>query len=548
MADKKSLLSTVFGGLFGSASKQEAQQEVEQAINSDFTLGYDAVSVSTLLGSGKRQARSRAQIYEKYHYMMGDPLISTALRLHVTQALGGHETTGDVVFIEAKETINGKKNNQEKIVAELQQILAPMFNRISHHVAFNAAGFGDAYARVFTKDKVGVQAIWCDEMMHPPLLQPYEKAGVTVGYAVAAGERLIEKMTIRQIARMKMPRMLYTAQLRALDKSIKTALEKDDPEAAPILPALVGGSFLEAAEEPYDNLINSIVGMVGQRILNSIDENMIGVNLTGTTKEQQKLMLDSIKAMLTKSKQLAEDAIKAGKPVTSRTYHVVPTAGEKNLVSVSQFNGTSGATSISIEDVMFHARLLAGALGIDLSMLGFADLLSGGLGDGGFFRTSAQAAERSRIIRTALTDFFDSIVDLHTFSKYGWVFEDGERPYVINFYGSISALEAEKQEKQEKATNALALLTQTLMQLKDLGLSEDATAALLEKVAIMDQEMAEMLAKALKESKENDREHEKTMQGGGGFGQPGGDPTVDQQQQDDGTADANYQALKEDEQ
>ena len=198
---------------------------------------------------------------------------------------------------------------------------------------------------------------------------------------------------------------------------------------------------------------------------------------------------------------------------------------------------------------MFHARLLAGALGIDLSMLGFADLLSGGLGDGGFFRTSAQAAERSRIIRTALTDFFDSIVDLHTFSKHGWVFEDGERPYVINFYGSISALEAEKQEKQEKATNALALLTQTLMQLKELGLSEDATAAMLEKIGNMDEEMSEMLAKALKESKENDREHEKTMQGGGGaFGQPGEDGGMMQQEQDDGTADANYQALKEGEQ
>lgn len=529
-------LKDFWSGLFGKSSKEQAQNEVEQAINSDFTLGYDAVSVSTLLGSGKRQARSRSQIYEKYHYMMGDGIISTALRLHVTQALGGHETTGDTVFIEPLRDAKTKSGGKEKVVEELQLKLAPIFNAIAHTMAFNAAGFGDAYARVFTQDKVGIVNVWCDEMMHPPLIQPYEKAGQTVGYAVAMGDRLLEKMTIKQIARMKMPRMLYTAQLRALDKSIKIALQNDDPTAAPILPALVGGSFLEAAEESYDNLINSITGMVGQRILNSIDENMIGVNLSGATEIQKKQLLDSIKQMLIKSKELAEKAVKSGKPVTSRTYHIMPTAGDKQLTSISQFNGTSGATTISIEDIMFHARMLAGNLGIDLSMLGFADLLSGGMGDGGFFRTSAQAAERSRIIRTALTGFFDQLVDLHTFSKYGWVFEDGERPYKITFYGSISALEAEKSEKAEKAMNSLAMLTQTLAQMKELGLNEQANMALLEDVAQIDTDLAQILSKAVKEAKESDKEQESQMQGGMMAGQ--------EQQDDQEIQDQNYETLK----
>jgi hypothetical protein len=51
------------------------------------------------------------------------------------------------------------------------------------------------------------------------------------------------------------------------------------------------------------------------------------------------------------------------------------------------------AATISIEDVMLHARMLAGALGVDLSMLVFADQLSGGAWRGGFFRVSAQAAD-----------------------------------------------------------------------------------------------------------------------------------------------------------
>ena len=78
-----------------AASKAAAKRLVgvsEDTANltEDYALGYDTVSVATLLGSGKRQARSRAQIYQKWHYMAGDPIIATVLRLHVTCALGGH--------------------------------------------------------------------------------------------------------------------------------------------------------------------------------------------------------------------------------------------------------------------------------------------------------------------------------------------------------------------------------------------------------------------------------------------------------------------------
>lgn len=533
MADKEK--PGFFAKLFGKSD--EGQKEVDQAIQSDFTLGYDGISVSTLLGSGKRQARSRAQIYEKWHYMMGDPIISTALRLHVTQALGGHETTGDTVFIEEQESTNTKAGEKKKIVEELQKTLAPIFNRIAHQVAFNGAGFGDSYGRAYIKDKVGITGIWIDEMIFPPLVQPYEKAGITVGYAVAIGQRLNERMTVKQLVRCKMPRMLYTPQMRSIDKSMRVALTNDNPEEAAILPALAGGSLLEAAEESFDNLTATLAGLVGQRILSSIDETMVGVNLTGTTKDQRSQIMKSITTMLTKSKERAEKAVKEGRPVTERIYHVMPTNAEKQLTTISQFNGASGATSITIDDVMVHARLLAGALGIDLSMLGFADQMSGGLGDGGFFRTSAQAAERSRIIRTALCDFFNYIVDLHTYARYGWVFPDGERPYRINFYGSISALEAEKQINNEKAANSLATLTQTLSQLQTLGMPKETNAMLLSKVGGLEEDLAEQLADGLDKAKPPGGDDTGGF-GGGGFGAKNDMPTQDQNLNQDDTEDA----------
>jgi hypothetical protein len=260
---------------------------------------------------------------------------------------------------------------------------------------------------------------------------------------------------------------------------------------------LVGGSFLDSAEEPYDNLVSAISGMVGQRLLNSIDENLVSANTEGMSKERRKEFLDSIKKMLTASKERAEKAVTENRPVTERIYHVIPTSSTNQLTQISQFSGTSGNASMSVEDILFHAKILAGTLGIDLSMLGFADLLSGGLGEGGFYRMSAQGAERSRIIRTGLQNFFHDAIDLHTLYKYGWVFDPKDRPYAINFYGSISALENEKAASAMQKMNAGGILVQTLDGLKNLGLPEGAVDQLLEKEFGMDTDMAKLLASGI---------------------------------------------------
>lgn len=489
-------------------------------------MGYDQVSMSHMLGSGKRQARSRAEIYGKYHLMMGEPFISTALRAHATTALGGDEKTGNTVWLDTK-TEAGKDTAKTKLVAELRTDLEPFFNRIAHQIAFNAAGFGDAFARVYTKDKQGIVAISTDEMVYPPLVQPYSRGDTSVGYVVATGQKFTERLSIKQLARCKMPRFLYVPQVRVIEKSMRVALREDDVDKLPILPELIGGSFLESVEDAFDDLMATLAGLVGQRILNSIDESMIGVNLEGMTLEQRKTFMDSVKGMLKASKKYAEDAIKRGQPVAERRFHLIPTFGEKQLHNVSPFSGTSGANSISIEDVMFHAKRLAGALGTDLSILGFADILSGGLGDGGFFRTSVQSAERSRIIRSALSGFFNELVDIHTLAKYGWVFEPGDRPYDVAFYGANSAVEAEKQASRERAQNAAAITLTALSQLKELGLGEEANKQFLEKQMDMDEEDAKQIAKALQESMDTggdggnggDMGDEGGGQGGrGGFG------------------------------
>ena len=149
---------------------------------------------------------------------------------------------------------------------------------------------------------------------------------------------------------------------------------------------------------------------------------------------------------------------------------------------------------------MFHAKQLAGGLGIDLSMLGFADLLSGGLGEGGFFRVSAQVAERSRMIRNAVTSAINDIIEIHLYKKSGLAFSDNDRPWAINFYSGISAAQKESNDTKLAAMNTGGILIQTLAQLKTWAYRLMWLSTYSHKM-MLDEDSAELVANGLNAAK-----------------------------------------------
>lgn len=456
--------------------------------------GAGTTTVATLLGSGRRSAKARQLVYEKWSTMEADAICSSALKLLATTALGGDKTTGQMIFIEENPKFQDNKRLMS-IANEIAEDLTDLFNRVSYQIAYTGSAFGDAYARIYS-DGRGVIDLHTDEMIRPPLVQPFERGSRTVGYAVYVGERNFERLDVSQLARFKMPRTQWVPQNGIIEKSLRIALTEDDIDALPLMPSMAGGSLLYNAEESYDNLSSSLVGLVGQRWMDSIDEQMVSVNLESMTVEQQERFLASIKAMLVKSKALAEAAVSGGKPIMERIRHIIPVFNEKQVTQIVSGNGgQSGRTgTISIEDIMLHARLMSGAIGVDLAMLGFSDQLSGGLGDGGFFRMSAQAAENSRSIRSAESDFFSDIIDIHTLKRYGVVFPKNQRPWKINFYGSISALEAEEQSTRADKMNSGLILIQAIQQLKDAGATNDMMFNFLSKQMALNEEEAKLYA------------------------------------------------------
>ncbi|MGL4735680.1 MAG: hypothetical protein ACRCWB_11505 [Enterovibrio sp.] len=494
-------------GLFGlfrketqeyAASTSDAQNITQQDLH---IYGTGATTVASLMGS-RQSVRSRQAIYDQWTKMESDPICGTALSLLVTAALGGHETTGDMVFIEKRMGYADDKARSD-IVEEIQNDLSKLLNENAVTLGYLAAAYGDSYARVYSEEGVGVVDLYTAELVRPPLVQAFERGSKTVGFSVSTGEKHFQRLDCSQMVRVKMPRSQWVPQSGVYEKAAKVSLENDDADSLPLLPSMVGGSMLFPAEPAYNNLISSLTGLVGQRWIDSIDEQMVTVNINDMTREQSDRFLTSIKTMLLKSKELADKSSKNGSPILERVRHIIPVFGDKQLTSIQQASAGRSA-NITIDDVMLHARLMAGAVGVDLSMLGFADQLSGGLGDGGFFRTSAQVAERARVIRQSLAECFNSIIDIHTFKKYGFVFPAGERPWAINFFGSISALEAERQRTKMDGINAGSMLVQCMLQLKELGFDVKTMESYLTSVMMLDEKQAEMYAFALVNAKQEE--------------------------------------------
>lgn len=469
-----------------------AASQITEATSMQF--GGGSTTIGSLLGGGKKVARSRQEIYQKWAEMESDPVVSTALGLLVTAALGGHETSGDLVFLE--KTAGTKKDPRlSAIVDEISADLVPIFNKVAVPLAYTGAAFGDSYARIYANAD-GVIDLCTDEMFRPPMVQPFERGSRTVGYAVYSGPRNFERLDVTQLARLKMPRTQWVPQYGVVEKSLRVAIMEDDIDKLPVMPAMAGGSLLYNAEDPYEKLNATLLGLVSQRWRASLDHRIVGVQLEGSTVEQQERFLLSVVQMYKDTKKIVAEAIASGTPITESVTSVLPMWSEKQLINLSS-EDKGGVQTITIEDVMLHARLLSGAIGVDLSMIGFADQLSGGLGDGGFFRLSAQAAERARTIRVALAEFFNQVVDIHTLKRYGMVFPASERPWAINFYGSISALEAEKQRTKADSMSSGMMLVQAMQAMKDLGASKEVMSEFLAKTMMLDEDQAKLFATIL---------------------------------------------------
>lgn len=457
------------------------------------------------------QARDRKQIYTMYKMMQKDPTIDAALNLLVTAALGAHESRGEVVFITPADHIRGTgihAKELRQLVEKESRHLQHLINAFIFALARNGITYGDGYARIYTENKYGIHHALCDEHVEPPLVQAYEQAGKTVGFHVLEvndyESQYIAKLTNTQMIRMKMQRITPVPQFTMNRLLNQRVLEEDDIRKVPIIPSPIGGSFLQNVESAWRDVILNFTALNTQQIVDSVKTAFLTIDVSGMPDHNRKIYKQGLMDALLNHHEKAKDALMGGDPLWATNWIVLPQWGEKQVMNPLG-DIAQRSTPLSMELVMTHLRRAVGSLGLDLSLVGWAEQLAGGLGDGAAFHTSAQVMQRAALIRQSLSDSLNRFCNIHMAKKYGKAFNMGDLPWKIEFYSDISAAATEALNNKNTRANTLMMTGQSIQVLKDLNLDENTNVMLLDDYLGMDSETAVHVAASMKKAKDEER-------------------------------------------
>lgn len=390
--------------------------------------------------------KSRHARYTIYDTMASDPTIDSALKMHIAHALSANADSGEIIKIES---VNDEEN---PIVKELQTTIMQIVNRNCHAWAYNAALYGCWYTRVYVKEKEGIQSVRSDFYTHPRFVNEYHQAGQLAGFsstwqqAGAAGMQMMEPW---KFVSFKIPvwKSVKTEPQRIDAKPFDIAV--DDYELDTVIETQnYGQSLLETAFVPWMDLQDAITSLNMSRKNAARLERMIGVNTGKLNPQKAAQYLNVVSGQIQKTdKAMAEQSLRKGF-VQTVINHILPIFGDgRGRLDISTVEGSPNIDGLA--DVDFHIKRLGSALGIDPALLGFGDMLAGGLGDGGFFRVSVLAAIKANLLRQAIHEGVDRLCEIHIASKMGKVFLSGEKPWRVNFNALSTALEREERENME---------------------------------------------------------------------------------------------------
>jgi hypothetical protein len=237
-----------------------------------------------------------------------------------------------------------------------------------------------------------------------------------------------------------------------------------------------GASLIETAFHPWLDLMEAIQSLKMSRKNASRLERLVGVNTGKLTPQKAALYLNTVaKQLQSTEKRKAQDTFRRGY-IQTAINRLIPIWGDgKGRLEMSTVEGNPNIEALS--DVEFHIKRMGSALGIDPSLLGFGEMLSGGLGDGGFFRVSILAAIKASLLRRAILTGLERLFDIHVAYKFNKVFLPGQKPWRIVFNSVSSAIEREEMENNEARAN-FAMLVGQLIQTIDPEFSTIDKAAL----------------------------------------------------------------------
>lgn len=419
--------------------------------------------------------RERIARYAAFEAMAEDPTIDSAIKMHLGHALSVRSDTGEAITIDAVDP------KGDAIASELKSVFQPIINEQVGEWAYNAAVYGTAFVRVYGTQGRGVLNVRSDYYTHPRFIKKYEKAGQLAGFTTShqgaspeSQSRNILLLPPWSFVEFQLPSW-RNMELREPTGygAVPVDLSVENYENESIVESnTYGDSLIATAYLPWLDLLDAIVSMNMSRKNAARLERIIGVNTGRLDPERAANYLNMISTQLVHTdREMTRQSFLKG-CVQTVMNRILPIFGDtKGRLDINTVQGTPDISGL--EDVNFHVKRLGGALGIDPSMLGFGDFLSGGLGDGGFMRVSIMAGMKAQALRKAIFNGVQRLCELHVAYKYGKVFLPEDRPWKITFNSISSSVEREERENMEASANVAGTLSGILATIdQDFGVTD----------------------------------------------------------------------------
>lgn len=419
----------------------------------------------------RRMPIHRLEKYATLRAMGKDPTIDSALKMHISHALASNSETGEIITIDSKDG-----NDYEDIVEDLRSVFKPLLNANLEKWAYGACLMGWQPLRVYGEEGVGVTQVRHDYYTLPDFTSRFERVGNLAGFAsswqqLTGHERskgLLRLMAPWSYVEIKLPNWQLDHFNREPHRHNGDAfsIDSDDWESEGYIESQdYGTSLIETAFEPWVDLQEAILSLNMSRKNAANVERLIGVQTGKLNPQKAAEYLSTIGNQMRKASQAqAQQSLRKGY-VQTVWNHIIPifSAGQGQL-DISTVEGKPDIAEIA--DIQFHINRLGSAVGVEPALLGFGEQLSGGLGDGGFFRVSVMAAMKANMVRTAVESMIQRLFDIHVAYKHGKVFTEAERPWQVRFHSLNTAIAREQSEEAERQVQFATSVT-SLMQMID---------------------------------------------------------------------------------
>lgn len=431
--------------------------------NSDgMTSAADSISLSAELPS------ERLQKYNILETMAKSPTISTALNIHIAHALAPSKKTGQAFILSPKD---GSDAEAVSRCEELTADLGAMINDGLPSWAMIMAIFGVSYVRPYAEQGRGITGIESSYYTLPHFVQEFYRGSQLVGFS---GDYILDTHSLRRVITepwnlVSMKNPYWTPQHKVIPVSYGTkgySLLSDQADKPLMETQNYGTSFLEYSYEPYLNLCASLAALKSTRNNAAKIDRLIALTTNTLDPVNAANYTRGVSQALKRHSDLVAQRSINANAIPTVLNHLIPVMGDgKNGITID--TQSIPADISGIEDVMFHLRQLAASLGIDATMLGWADQMSGGLGEGGWQQTAIQAALRANWIRQAAQRTIYRLLDIHLAYKYGKVYTETNRPYDVQFNSMNTAIQEEENRELDARANFVAVISQIMDQIQN---------------------------------------------------------------------------------